>query len=118
MNLQSQNGSRATNVSQMSCSQQARGINSSSGSFSSIPDAYLQRMQQQIQDNLLQILRSENQLKSGPQAPSPVSYFGQQHSFMSSVKTDIIDFSPEWDYVTGGAKVLICLSTQLPEGMA
>ena len=27
---------------------------------------------------------------------------------------NIIDFSPEWDYTTGGSKVLICLNRALP----
>lgn len=28
---------------------------------------------------------------------------------MFSTNIEIVDFSPEWDYTTGGSKVLICV---------
>jgi hypothetical protein len=35
--------------------------------------------------------------------------------FFRSFNIEIIDFSPEWDYVSGGAKVLLCISISLEQ---
>ena len=35
--------------------------------------------------------------------------------FFRSLNIEIIDFSPEWDYVSGGAKVLACISVSLEQ---
>lgn len=31
-------------------------------------------------------------------------------NYLNNMKVDIVDFSPEWDFTTGGQKLLICIS--------
>ena len=40
--------------------------------------------------------------------PSQYSYAG-----LSAMNIEIIDFSPEWDYTTGGSKLLVCIKPNL-----
>ncbi len=34
---------------------------------------------------------------------------------LQALNIKIVDFSPEWDYTEGGAKVIVCISPSLPE---
>ncbi|KAF4321717.1 hypothetical protein BBO99_00001679 [Phytophthora kernoviae] len=56
-----------------------------------------------------------NDLTSAASPDKKVSGVGGQQTFELAV---ISDFSPDWDFGDGGAKILICLAAKLPEELA
>ncbi|RLN64947.1 hypothetical protein BBJ29_003703 [Phytophthora kernoviae] len=56
-----------------------------------------------------------NDLASAASPDKKVSGVGGQQTFELAV---ISDFSPDWDFGDGGAKILICLAAKLPEELA
>ncbi|KAG7396493.1 CG-1 domain [Phytophthora boehmeriae] len=56
-----------------------------------------------------------NDLSSAASPDKVASAVGGQQTFELAV---ISDFSPDWDFGDGGAKVLICLAAKLPEELA
>ncbi|KAK1945209.1 Calmodulin-binding transcription activator 2 [Phytophthora citrophthora] len=56
-----------------------------------------------------------NDLSSATSSEEGVSGLGGQQTFELA---EISDFSPDWDFGDGGAKVLICLAAKLPERLA
>ncbi len=48
-----------------------------------------------------------------PVAVSPPPPPAMKPAFLQSLNIEIADFSPEWDFTTGGSKVLICITPSL-----
>jgi hypothetical protein len=45
-----------------------------------------------------------------PQKPEP---FEISYTSLVNLNVKLLDFSPEWDYTTGGTKVLVCFTPGL-----
>lgn len=56
-----------------------------------------------------------NDLASATSTENSINGLGGQLTFELA---EISDFSPDWDFGDGGAKILICLAAKLPESLA
>ncbi|KAG6610245.1 Calmodulin-binding transcription activator [Phytophthora cinnamomi] len=75
-----------------------------------------------LKDNVMEGITTEfgaddffNDLTSATSLEKSVCGLGGQQTFELA---EISDFSPDWDFGDGGAKILICLAARLPEKMA
>jgi len=78
-----------------------------------------EKLQNQIKELQSRMNSYENMLNSaintGKHSIIQTISPGIKPEFLMNLNIEILDFSPEWDYVTGGSKVLICINPTLEQ---
>ena len=68
-------------------------------------------LQMQIKDLRIRMNEYEKLLnRSLSLHPMPKASERIRPEFFQSLNVEIVDFSPEWDYITGGSKILVCIN--------
>ncbi|EEY57653.1 calmodulin-binding transcription activator, putative [Phytophthora infestans T30-4] len=68
-----------------------------------------------LKDSTMDCLSADDLFKD---LASPEKYTSGLSGQQTFELVEISDFSPDWDFGDGGAKILICLAAKLPKGMA